>query len=247
MNEDRNKTDLTKHVTRCAVEWLDNHGFKPVETEVLVANGWVADVASVICPTQTELVALKLLGKRPPWGSTMMPAWEAGLLARRRVMTALCEVKTSRSDFVDDRKWQTEPPTDLAYVAVPSALKNLAWQLPDTWGVLVVSDECLRLSRTPQDRQATTEQQRDVILQIAIRRDHDTRHERIRAIMRKHRAKQSEQKSSTKIGNLIGIIEHVVNGECTPEEAAARFGTRMPYYCVERLKRLAPKNGVSSV
>jgi hypothetical protein len=62
---DRNKSPITHEVTDAVAVWLDAHGFKPVETEVPMVAGWVADLAAVICPTQTELIALQLI-KRPP-------------------------------------------------------------------------------------------------------------------------------------------------------------------------------------
>jgi len=64
---DRNKTDLTHAVTQAAMTWLDERGFKPVETEVEIARGWVADLASAIFPTPTELINLKLIPHRPDW------------------------------------------------------------------------------------------------------------------------------------------------------------------------------------
>jgi hypothetical protein len=36
MVDDRNKTQLTKDVTAAAALWLQEHGFKPIETEVHV-------------------------------------------------------------------------------------------------------------------------------------------------------------------------------------------------------------------
>jgi hypothetical protein len=64
---DRNKTEITHNITRLAALWLDNHGFKPVETEVGVDQGWIADIAGVGCLTQTEYIGLKLLKRPPRW------------------------------------------------------------------------------------------------------------------------------------------------------------------------------------
>jgi len=51
---DQNKTELTRKVTAGAATWLTNLGAKPVETEVHVRQGWIADLAAVWCPTRTE-------------------------------------------------------------------------------------------------------------------------------------------------------------------------------------------------
>jgi hypothetical protein len=67
MIDDHNKTSMTKLVTAAAIRWLDEKGFKPVETEVAVADAWIADIAGSILPTNTELINLKLLKRRPNW------------------------------------------------------------------------------------------------------------------------------------------------------------------------------------
>jgi hypothetical protein len=240
MTEDRNKSTLTKQVTTAAVNYLDEHGCKPVETEVPLCAGWVADIASVICPTQTELIAMKLLRPRPAWRSEEMPGWKLRLNQLRRVMTVACEVKVSRGDFIGDHKWEKIPPTDLAYVAVSWDLKGLAAELPGAWGVILVQDGAARLLRAPLERQATTEQQRDVILQVAIRRDHDTRHERLRKIRRHHLDYQNENKTLTRMSHAIQIANAVAAGKYSPEEACARHGVKLPAYCMEQLATLVP-------
>lgn len=236
MTDDRNKSDLTKQITTAAADYLDEHGCKPVETEVPLRPGWVADIATVIAPTQTELIAMKMLPPRPPWRSEAMPQWKSRLDQLRRVMTVLCEVKVSRGDFIGDRKWALIPPTDLAYVAVPPEMKTLAMELPGAWGILIDG----RLVRAPLERQATMEQQRDVILQVAIRRDHDTRHERLRALRRRHLDYQNENKTLTRMSHAIQIAQAVAAGRYSPNEACARHGVKLPAYCMEQLRTLAP-------
>ncbi len=49
--KDLNKSKLTENVTEAVIVWLKEKGFKPVQTEVRIANGWVADIASILRPT----------------------------------------------------------------------------------------------------------------------------------------------------------------------------------------------------
>jgi hypothetical protein len=49
--KDLNKSKLTENVTEAVIVWLKEKGLKPVQTEVRIANGWVADIASILRPT----------------------------------------------------------------------------------------------------------------------------------------------------------------------------------------------------
>ena len=191
MIPDRNKTELTNKVTDAAFLWLNNHGFKPVETEVYMPwstngenqKGWIADLAAVIDPTQTELIELRF-AKRPPqykYGhknegyEERRAAWDAEFKKVFRRMTCLVEVKTSRSDFMGDRKWKLTPPTDLAWVALAPGIAS-ADECPQGWGILVMRGDQIHQVRVPIPRAATPEEQSFVIYQIALRLDHRTRY-----------------------------------------------------------------------
>lgn len=67
MIPDRNKTLSTRKTTASVVSWLDNQGFKPIETETLLCEGWQADVAAILDPTSGESVTLHLAPKKPKW------------------------------------------------------------------------------------------------------------------------------------------------------------------------------------
>lgn len=148
MIDDRNKSDLTKQVTAAALMYLDERGCKPIETEVGVASGWVADIAAVLDPTITELVALKLLKRQPRYGCPGYKEWDTQVRQVHRFMTALVEVKVSRSDFSGDQKWTLPLPTNLAYLAFPKGLITES-EYPAGWGLLEYSIEtdCVRCRR----------------------------------------------------------------------------------------------------
>lgn len=248
MIDDLNKTELTCKVTTAVGLWLDAHGFKPVETEVpmpMVAAdemGWIADVAAVIHPTQTELIELKMLPRRPrfhrdPAGvddseqlqliempdeleyeslmgteDEQTPLWLDQCSALTRFMTCLVEVKTTRADFRGDRKWLATPPADLAYVAVPKGLLRVD-EWPDGWGVLEWTEDGVRQLRTPQPRQTTLEHQFAITLAIAIRRDHHTRYARLREEQRTHRERHGEERIITNIARLAKAVLRIARGE----------------------------------
>ena len=192
---DLNKSIVTHQVTDAAALWLDGHGFKPVETEVPMPwysetkSGWIADLAAVIQPTQTELIELKLIPRKPRWpGSAKWTEahrekedrWQEVADLCLRFMTCLVEVKTSRADFRSDHKWRTEPPADLAFLAVPKGLlKPEEW--PTGWGILEwTGGSAIAYRRRPEPRVIPVDRQLRTTLSIAVRRDHHTRYARMR-------------------------------------------------------------------
>jgi hypothetical protein len=212
--KDRNKSELTHEVTSAVAAWMDERGFKPVETEVYVERGWVADLAGVIVPTQTELIDLKLLRPRPTWKrpTDEHAAWKAEYDAIDRTMTALVEVKTSRSDFVGDRKWKLPIPTDLAFLAVPSGMvKEEEW--PTGWGILSYSNGSVRRLRTPTPTVTTISQQFSVVLEIAVRRDHHTRYARLREQQRERRISDAEAKSIRRASDIARAFLQIARAE----------------------------------
>lgn len=167
---DRNKTELTHAVTKATVAWLEDRGCKPLESEVPIQAGWIADLGGVLAPTLTELRKLKFITSRPHWKNSNCEAWYQHAYSLQRVMTCLVEVKTSRSDFVGDKKWKLPIPTDVAYLAVPHGLVSPA-EWPEDWGILeyIESSDHMRCVRVPALLSAAVEMQRDVILSIAVR------------------------------------------------------------------------------
>jgi hypothetical protein len=244
---DRNKTELTQNVTRVASLWLDSKGFKPVETEVCVEwrgrKAWIADVAGVIAPTQTEMIDLKLI-RRPPrhdWSRRQDPvyenryhelqkAWDEDYRKIIGILTALVEVKTSVSDFRRDEKWtyETFTATNLRYLALPTGLiPQEKW--PDGWGILLFgSSSQLQLSGhddSPSIRcvrpspifPVSVEQSRDVILQLAIRRDHQTRYENLRKLNQEIRISDVERVSIDRVSKALDFALRIARGASIEE------------------------------
>jgi hypothetical protein len=246
MFADRNKTDLTRKLTDAAAAYLSARGFKPIETEVPIEQGWVADIAAPCDPTPTELIALGLLRRAPRWSQPEAhKQWKIECDAKLGIMTALVEVKTSRPDFCGDQKWKREQPTNLAYVAVPDEMIRED-EYPVNWGVLVFDGEQCRLSRVPNIVSVTAERQRDVIHAVAIRRDHHTRHARMREFRRQACIQQSESVSRTRVFNAVQAVMDIVKG--MPVERALATN-RIKAKCIpkyywselEQLQSLAPQ------
>ena len=233
MLPDRNKSELTHTLTEAAFQWLDNHGFKPVETEVPMpwpgvgSVGWVADLAGVIVPTQTELIEMKMIPRPPRFSyngkndgyEERYARWSDLYRSWRRTMTCLVEVKIARGDYLADRKWRLTPPTDLAFVAVPSGMvKQEEW--PEGWGVLELRGAQIVKTRNPIPRVATTEEHLDVIYQIALRRDHRTRHAQARERQKEERMEQTVRVSMDRLDRVIDAVRDIVAG-------ATRWGEKI--------------------
>lgn len=208
MNEplDRNKTDLTHRATATAAAWLDTIGCKPVETEVPVADGWVADAASFWCPTLTEARNARLL--RPPIvpPDIQRDSLEALAHMYRSAggrLTIVVEVKTSRADFLKDlgRKYGTYgdgvnkraqllPPAHLCVLATtPGVIGDKEWLLD--WGQLLLSADGSRVTRWKGGWDINPQSPRQIenlLASVAIRRDHATRYARLRAWHKHYRA-----------------------------------------------------------
>ncbi len=231
--DDLNKSPLTCDVTSAVALWLDGMGFKPVETEVPMPRPavdekwWIADLAGVIFPTQTELINLKMLARAPKYyldnrfignpdgewiPNPAFEEWRKERDAKQRLMTCLVEVKTTRADFLGDRKWNLALPTDLAYLAVPRGLV-VPSEWPVGWGILEFHDGEIRQKRFPFPGQTTSEQQRDVILSIAIRRDHHTRYARHREFMREHREREKQEKVSSHLRKVTSAVFDILEGK----------------------------------
>ncbi|WP_415907081.1 MmcB family DNA repair protein [Oleiharenicola sp. Vm1] len=240
---DRNKTFLTASVTRLAVEWLDGNGFKPVETEVAVAERWIGDVVGVSTPTTTELVGLQLLRRAPrgpdfaqrekagydarvsAW-QAKQAVWDAERAAMPRVLTIVIEVKTSVGDFRGDTKWNRPWPTNLCYVAMPEGL--VAQELwPRGWGVILCSQDGTEIRRViPGElRPVAAEQNMDVVLAVAVSRDNATRYGRIRELQQKTRAELAPQETIARISSAVRFVLLCAKG--VPVEVAA-FRAKIP-------------------
>lgn len=232
---DRNKTSTTHDVTAAVMRYLDDQGFKPVETEVPVAESWIADIAGVIVPTQTEAINMKLCPRKPSYGyrrsrdmeyrrryDAVVAESDARFALLPSPITALVEVKTNRADFTKDKKWSLPAPTNLCYLAVPSGLLSPP-SYPEGWTVLSVSESGdVRAVQRGILHSIPAEQQLQTILSIAVRRDHQTRYARLREFQKVERREQAERTSLMRFSYAVRAVAKIVRGECESVDDALR-------------------------
>lgn len=247
---DRSKTELTQNITRNVSLWLDGKGFKPVETEVYVGDRWIADVAGVGLPTQTEMIDLKLIKRAPRYRSEAdqpkFEEWRAAMAAIPGRLMALVEVKTSWGDYRGDRKWTAERPAHLCYVAIPEGMVHPDdW--PAGWGVILFSQEgtTIRKVHPPEIASVAVEQQLNFLTNLAVARDHVTRHARIREFQKTIRISDGERKVVARVASAISAVRDIMKGKSI-EQALEYHGIKiktLPAYVMEDLAELAKSGG----
>lgn len=220
--DDQNKTEITKQITAATCFWLDERGCKPVENEVTVDRGWIADIASVVYPSNTELQDLKLIRRAPKWSKRAeREAWESEVAAMACMMTVIVEVKTSRGDFLGDKKWVSPPIADLNWIAAPCGLIGES-ERPSGWGILEYSQsrDCMIQKCPPLVHKTTAEQQRDLIHAVACRRDNHTRYEHINRIRRQYAEENKHRESLTRVKDAMRAALSIAAGEYGSVEGA---------------------------
>jgi hypothetical protein len=252
---DANKTQLTREITNAAQTWLDARGFKPIETEVQVADGWVADLASFCYPTRTEAQKLKLLRSRPRVPNrradeitreiSRFRQWENEYLGIPAPVTAVVEVKTTASDFKkdEDGKFKRPAPSHLLYIAYPGELV-----VPKTvdlrWGLLSCNKAgVVKAVRHPQLQSPEAQMVVDLIANVAIRRHHFTAYARLREFNQQQRNRDNERINRTRASAAVRMVVKIHSGEMGVDEALAYFmpRTKLPQYEREALEALQPQ------
>jgi len=234
---DHNKTALTHRITAVAAAYLDEIGCKPVETEVRVKDGWVADVASFVYPTMTEALKMKLIKRQSRRGSIRdsIDDWGKEGLAFRdvvyrhgNILTVIVEVKISKGDFAKDeqRKFRGGVfPAHLCYIAYPKGLLEDN-AIPPGWIALIMSKDGRRLieakRRMSVDQLLHAQPPGDMIdfvATVAIRRAHRTRYRELRAVVNAYNRNETENKRQHNIQHTIKAIVAYLQGEAFGAES----------------------------
>ena len=222
MNElDDNKTGLTHRATATAAAYLDALGCKPVETEVAIRDGWIADLASYWYPIMAEAKKLHLdrrareiLGVTPETQPhDFLPrAYGSG------PFTVLVEVKTAWSDFKrDDRKWRPDPwPAHICFVAYPAGVVPKE-DLPKGWYGLELSKNGSTLRKIhrafTQPHPQHSGMVIDFLAAVGIRRDHRTRHAATKAWAKASRAEDREREVEYSTARLMEGLVRWIQGK----------------------------------
>lgn len=165
-------------------------------------------------------------------------------------LTATVEVKTSVSDFRGDRKWTaTDWPTNLCFVAMPEGMiPQEKW--PKGWGVILFSKEgtTVRRSIPSEIRTVSHEQQLNVVLSLAVARDHVTRHARLREFQKKIRIADGERKTVGRVCDAISLVTAVMKGEPVERALAARnIRAKLPQFLLDELRALRVEKPIAQV
>lgn len=255
MSLDRNKTPLTHAITQRVALWMDERGFKPVETEVSLGDRWIADLAGVITPSQTELIDLKLIKRAPRLSIAESSAafhagwaeWRATMAAIPSILTCAVEVKVSKSDFTGDWKWQAPAQTDLRYVALPRGLiPDHEW--PADWGVIEVCPDGSKVLKVHKPILApmTTEQRLSVVLALAVRQFNTVRYAKVREWQKEVNLSHAHERIAGRMQDAIAVVLDVAHGRRTVDEALRGRGirTKLPEWTLKELGALHGKLGV---
>ena len=198
---DRNKSPLTHVATATTAMWLDGIGCKPIESEVPMPNGTIADLAALWEPTHTEAKRSRLF-KDVCTDAICRECTDNMTYVYRQLggtLTISVEVKVSRADFQKDfgRKYAdagNQPtlrtPTHFLIVAAPASVVEKKTML--SCGVLTLSECGTRVVkwRGPwMPSPVFPGEIENVIRNIAIRRDHVTRYAASRRMMKSWRAR----------------------------------------------------------
>ena len=207
---DRNKTALTHSATATAAGWLEALGAKPIEDEVGVAPGWIADLAAMWEPTMTEAkrsgFMAELLGIDQKLANLEGPQQFARL--QRSVggrLTILVEVKTSKSDLAKDmgrkygkvgkRRATMPPPAHLCVLACP---RSIAPGFLHDWAVLELSENCRKVLKARNIgwyyNAVPPHQIEEFLANLAVSCDHRNRHAAVRKWMKAWRADEAERR-----------------------------------------------------
>jgi hypothetical protein len=163
----------------------------------------------VIVPTRTELQDLKLISRLPDWKEKDdRMAWYETAKVMIQTYTSLIEVKTTRSDFLKDRKWNCPQPTNLAYLASQKGLiSSKEW--PAGWGILEFNEERVRCLRPAVLSLVSMEIQRDTVLNIAMRlhNESDPLIQRSRLNSRENGDRAKAQRTRDIFSGVCSIVE----------------------------------------
>lgn len=217
---DENKTALTHRVTAIAAAYLDGLGCKPIETEVKIRAGWIADLASYWYPTNTEAKRLHLDRRAREVLGIGQHVEVEGLVPRaygHGPFTVAVEVKTTPSDFKRDTKWQArEWPAHICLVAFPSGVLTKG-DIPDGWYGLETSRAGTQLRKVHSMIGAYPHSQHsgvviDFIAAVGIRRDHRTRYTATKAFFKAYYAEERERKARYSGARLLTGLAKWVQG-----------------------------------
>ena len=249
MDLDKNKTCATHRATACAAAYLNLRGFKPIETEVPVYAGWVADLASYVYPTNIELEKLKIVGKKQTrYGHIIDTEAVAKFenMCGQGPFTALVEVKVTKGAYKNDVDFKFGGyiyPAHFCYLAYP---KGVVEKPPKGWIGLVLNERCDRITKVDKSNfiYGGCHAQHpgdiiDLIANVGIRRHHRTHGTALRAFVKSYNADETKRKRSWTIHSALKVIEEYIFGD-----GEKQLDKMLADHCVSRA---APKKWIMEI
>ncbi len=250
---DRNKTELTLRVTESASAWLSGLGAKCVETEVFVGPKWLADLAAFWSPTPTEATNAKLIPPRIryPYGESpeKMERYKSHEKARTAAFGALPdritivhEVKTSRADFANDKKWKRERVADMQVLSYTSGTVGMG-ELPNGWWALEHSAESgalLKVQHREPIHDTSLDQRLMVIANIAERRHNRTANQYLSDLQKSWCKEAAARRIDGRLGSCIRLVLEIAHGQTESVESSlrGRFEHKISEHLLSELKKL---------
>ena len=113
-----------------------------------------------------------------PWIQRRCPRFDLWVIARSWVHPRFigCEIKTTRQDFLRDKKWQYYLPycTEFYFVAPPGIIDPV--EVPETAGLMVASEEGKKLTTEKEAPVRDVEIPRSILIYILMARTRITVH-----------------------------------------------------------------------
>lgn len=251
---DRNKSELTHKITSLSIGYLDTIGCKPVETEVQVSQGWVADVASYWYPqpfeTRKSKVIKKFCDDYEEWKKKPKAVCDHWIRFHGQPLTTLVEVKVTKNDYEKDKDrklFSQHPPAHLCWLAYPQGIIDEEELIGSDWGLIRCSpdgERILKIVSAPRCMPQHPGDVLDFVAQVGIRRDHRTRKKFIREAWKNYRLENFENKQRTKLSSFIYAFEDRFVKEKPPNfsslEDALKFHgiKKIPKYLKDHLLKI---------
>ena len=254
MIADKNKTEITLRVTEAANKWLNDKGVKLTETEVMIQNGWQADLAGVVSLTPTAAQNLKLIPRSIPWDKAR--AMDKDIVAAKRkerdvaynfipeIITIIHEVKTARQDFRGDKKWNTASPVDMRVLSITEGIISPE-DYPAGWWVVLHDKETGRTKKLAQVGHLTPVSDKlrlDVTHSILRRRHNRTEYSYLKGLQQSHKNEENEYINIKRLRYVSDVVFDVVHGNYSTVEQCLAFNgyvrAKMPKKVIEKLESL---------
>lgn len=249
MSLDLNKTAKTHRATAVASYYLAARGYKPIETEVGVFDGWITDLASYVYPTNTELKKMKILNMEERSGRKILSTDDSLTYFEKRhgvgPFTAIVEVKVTKADFQKDIDFKFSGrifPAHFCYVVYPLKLDV---ELPKGWIGILLNDKCDRVVKMKHSYFNEIHPQPpgdmvDLIAAIGIRRHHRTEYAMQREWLKSYRAEEKDKKKGDDLHSAMRIIEKAIfEGE--PIEEICEYRYLKNTFLAKEIRRILEK------